>query len=83
MSCCQEPLSGYLALLEGQKQREWESSSWVESQYRVPMAVRAAEDSFIMARSQGTLLYMTDEIFFTWSWVEARSSHYHKLQAID
>lgn len=76
-------MSGYLALSEGQNQWKWESDSWVDSQYRVPMAVRAAGNISIMARSQGTLLYKTDEIFFTWSWVEAMSSNYHKLQAIE
>lgn len=47
------------------------------------MAVRAAGNISIMTRIQGTLLYKTDEIFFTWLWVEARSSNYHKLQTIE
>lgn len=47
------------------------------------MAMRAAGDISGMARSQGALLYMAGKALFTWLWMEARSSNYHKPQAIE
>lgn len=63
VSLC-ELLSGYLALLEGQKQREWESNSLVGSlSIQGAYGCEGSWDISIMVRGQGTLLYTTDILY--------------------